>query len=43
MIDTMAHDPRHYNPPVSNEIAGMIVGDENSERKASRDIVIEHQ
>ena len=43
MIDTMAHDPRRYNRPVSNEIAGMIVGDENSERKASRDIVIEHQ
>ena len=43
MIDTVAHDPRRYNRPVSNEIAGMIVCDENSERKASRDIVIEHQ
>jgi hypothetical protein len=43
MVDTRAHDPRRYNRPISDEIAGMIVGDENSERKASRDIVIEHQ
>jgi len=43
MVDTRAHDPRRYNRPISNEIAGMIVGDENSEWKASRDIVIEHQ
>lgn len=44
MIDTRAHDPRRYNRPISNEIAGMIVGDENSpERRAARDIVIEHQ
>src|SRR5205814_6545356 len=40
---TVAHDPHRYNRPVSNEIAGMIVGDENSKWKASRDIVIEHQ
>ena len=43
MVDTGAHDPRRYNRPVSDEIAGMIVDDEFSERKAFRDIVIEHQ
>jgi hypothetical protein len=43
MVDTRAHDPRRYNRPISNEIAGMIVGNENPEWKASKDIVIEHQ
>ncbi len=43
MLDTMAHDPHCYNHPTSDEIAGMIVGEEGSERKVFRDIVIEHQ
>jgi hypothetical protein len=43
ILDTNAHDPHQYNPPILDEIAGMIVDDENYERKASREIVIEHQ
>jgi hypothetical protein len=43
IIDTNTHDPYRYNRSISDEIAGMIIDDENFERKISRDIVIEYQ
>lgn len=42
MVDSGAHDPRRYNRPTREEIAGIIVGDEFSERQAFRDLILEH-
>src|SRR5436189_5052171 len=43
MVDPTTQDPRQYNRPVVNEIAGIIIGDElgDTELKASRDIIVE--
>ena len=43
MIDPKTQDPRRYNRPVVDEIAGIIIGDElgDTELKASRDIIVE--
>ena len=43
MIDPKTQDPRRYNCPVVDEIAGIIIGDElgDTELKASRDIIVE--
>ena len=42
MLNTGAHDPRRYNRPTREEIAGIIVGDEFSERGVFRDLIVEH-